>query len=149
MRLRHPNPLPPAPVLVSAGTATLRGTATFDLETGTPGTGSDRDLWWEQVDATTRWLRPKNGASLCALGVRPFESVTTLVLAEAAYSPHPVDGSRTATNQLRTGSVVAVRTAAGNLAKVEVLSYGYDLQIRWATYRPAAVSAARRAPATI
>lgn len=149
MGLHHPNPLPPAPVLVSAGTATLRGTGTFDLETGTPGTGADRDLWWEQVDGTTRRLRPQNGALLCPLGMRPYESVTPTVLAEADYSPAPVDGSRSETNQLRTGSVVAVRTAAGNLAKVEVLSYGYDLTIRWATYRPSGAPVSRRLPSMV
>ncbi len=149
MGLHHPNPLPPAPVLVSAGTATLRGTATFDLETGTAGTGADRDLWWEQVDATARRLRPQNGALLCPLGVRPFESVTTATLAAADYSAAPVDGNRTGTNRLRPGSVVAVRTAAGNLAKLEVLSYGYDLQVRWATYRPAPGRVGRQVPSMV
>ncbi|MGJ7439740.1 hypothetical protein [Aquipuribacter sp. MA13-6] len=149
MGLLHPNPLPPAPVLVSAGTATLRGTATFDLETGTAGTEAGRDLWWEVVDTTTRRLRPQNGALLCPLGVRPFEAVTTTTLAAADYSPAPVDGNRTGTNRLRPGSVVAVRTAAGNLAKLEVLSYGYDLQVRWATYRPVPGRVGRQVPSMV
>ena len=33
------------------------------------------------------------------------------------------------------GDVFAVRTNQGNYAKVKVLTYGYDLQIRWVTYR--------------
>jgi len=39
-------------------------------------------------------------------------------------------------NSLTNGNVFAVRTNSGNFAKVQVLSYGYDLQVQWVTYRP-------------
>jgi hypothetical protein len=39
-------------------------------------------------------------------------------------------------NSLTNGNVFAVRTNSGNFAKVQVLAYGYDLQIQWVTYRP-------------
>ncbi|KAM3093739.1 hypothetical protein ACKFKG_18485 [Phormidesmis sp. 146-35] len=38
-------------------------------------------------------------------------------------------------NLLTNGNVFAVRTNSGNFAKVQVLSYGYDLQVQWVTYR--------------
>jgi hypothetical protein len=39
-------------------------------------------------------------------------------------------------NFLTNGTVFAVRTNNGNFAKVQVLSYGYDLQMQWVTYTP-------------
>jgi hypothetical protein len=130
-----PHP-PPAPtVVVSSGTTTLRGTWTLDLETGTSGSGPGQDLWWEQVDAVTRRLRPQNGAQLAHLGRPDFDAVTPAVLRAADYGSAWIDGSRSEANRLTPGSVVAVRTAAGNLAKVQVLTYGYDLQLAWVTYR--------------
>ena len=39
-------------------------------------------------------------------------------------------------NSLTNGSVFAVKTNSGNFAKVQVLSYGYNLQVQWVTYRP-------------
>jgi hypothetical protein len=134
MGLSRPSLEPPLQLLVSSGTALLQGTWTFDLETGTSGHGPDRDLWWEQVDSVRRRLRPQNGALLAHLGAVDFDSLTPEAIRRAPFSPAPVDGSRSEGNQLTAGTVLAVRTAAGNLAKVEVLAYGYDLRIRWATY---------------
>lgn len=40
-------------------------------------------------------------------------------------------------NQLVNGDVFAVLTNNRNYAKVQVLEYGYNLKLRWVTYRPA------------
>lgn len=145
MGVPRPSLEPPLQLLVSSGTAVIKGTWTFDLETGTPGHGPDRDLWWEQVDDVTRRLRPQNGALIAALGHVDFVDLTPEDLRRAPLGTAPANGSRTAGNQLDPGSVIAVRTAAGNLAKLEVLSYGYDLGVRWATYLD---DQAAHAPAT-
>src|SRR5439155_13116558 len=39
-------------------------------------------------------------------------------------------------NQLVPGSVFAVQTRGHNYSKVKVLEYGYNLKLRWVTYRP-------------
>ncbi|MER3435379.1 MAG: hypothetical protein C4288_18730 [Leptolyngbya sp. ERB_1_1] len=46
------------------------------------------------------------------------------------------DPTANRSNYLTNGNVFAVRTNNGNFAKVQVISYGYDLQIQWVTYRP-------------
>ncbi|MGV0025916.1 hypothetical protein [Phormidesmis priestleyi] len=38
-------------------------------------------------------------------------------------------------NSLTNGNVFAVKTNSGNFSKVQVLSYGYNLQVQWVTYR--------------
>lgn len=121
--------------VVSSGTTELKGTYTFDLETGVQGgTGPGVDLWWEQVDQTTRRLCTQNGALLAHLGKPDYYSVSLTTLQAAAYSAAPIDGSNTSTNQLTAGSVIAVKTGSGHFAKLKINTYGYNLGITWTTY---------------
>ena len=58
---------PAADILVSSGQSILRGTWTFNLETGVQG-GDSSDIWWEQQTDTIRSMIPSGQASLTYLG---------------------------------------------------------------------------------
>ena len=47
-----------------------------------------------------------------------------------------IDGSDTAANQLTPGTILVYRTSDGNYGKLQVIEYGYNLIIRWQTYKP-------------
>lgn len=129
--------LVPGATIVSSGSATLKGTFVFDLETGAQGgTGRAGDIWWRQQTAVQRQMEPQNGAGIVRLGVVPFGGIGPSTLFGLAYGSTPIPGNDDATNELTAGTVFAVRTGSGNYAKVRVSSYGYDLGIQWVTYRP-------------
>ncbi|HEY0798896.1 MAG TPA: hypothetical protein VGD50_07075, partial [Candidatus Baltobacteraceae bacterium] len=106
----------------------------LDLETGTQG-GSGGDIWWEQKTTTARDIAPVAGAKVVNLGAVDFDSLTSAGLQTLAYAATPIDGNDDSTNKLINGDVFAVLTNSGNYAKVQVLAYGYDMQIRYATYK--------------
>src|SRR5215471_3984653 len=125
---------------VSSGTAILKGTFCFDFDTGTesvPGNplAPPFDVFWEQQTAVLRRMAAINPAQIVNLGIVDFNSITADTLASLTYSTNPIDGNNDATNQLAAGDVFAVRTNQGNYAKVQVVSYGYNLQIQWVTYQ--------------
>ncbi len=122
--------------IVSQGTATIKGTWLFDFETGTNvGLGSIGDVWWEQIDAVKRQMVPQNSAQIVNLGQVNFSQVTPAAMQSFIYGTTPIPGNNDATNQLVNGDVFCVKTSAGNIAKVGVVSYGYDLGIEWVTYK--------------
>jgi hypothetical protein len=122
--------------VVSSGTTTLKGTFIFDLDNGVQGgPQSNADIWWDQETAVLRRMMPQNSAALLNLGVTNFGSVTANNLEVLSYSKTPIDGNNDATNKLVAGDVFAVQTTQGNFAKVQVLTYGYDLKIQWVTYK--------------
>jgi hypothetical protein len=122
--------------LISSGTTTLKGTFTFDLDTGVEGGISGNvDIWWDQQTAVLRQMVPQNGAGILNLGVTNFGAITANNLEFLPYTATPIGGNNDVTNKLVSGDVFAVRTNQGNFAKVKVISYGYDLQIQWATYK--------------
>ena len=125
---------------VSSGTAILKGTFSFDFDTGAESTPGDPlappfDVFWEQQTAVLRRVDAISPAQIVNLGVVDFHSITADTLANLAYSTTPIDGNNDPTNQLVTGDVFAVRTNQGNYAKVKVLSYGYNMHIHWVTYQ--------------
>jgi hypothetical protein len=46
-----------------------------------------------------------------------------------------INGSNDARNEIPAGTVLTYKTSAGNLGKMQIRSYGYNLRIRWVTYR--------------
>jgi len=123
-------------VVVSQGSAVLKGTWTFDLDNGAEGgVGPGFDIWWEQMTAVVRQMAPQNSARLVNLGVVDFNSVTSDSLQTLTYGTTPIPGSNDASNKLVVGDVFAVLTNQGNYAKVKVLAYGYNMTIQWVTYR--------------
>jgi hypothetical protein len=121
--------------IVSSGTAVLKGTFSFDLETGVEGGfGPGMDIWWEQQTNVLRQIAPQNSAGLANLGVVDFATLNSASLQSLPYASTPIAGNNNATNKLVVGDVFAVRTSLGNYAKVKVLAYGYNLTIQWVTY---------------
>lgn len=126
----------PSATVVASGTTVLKGTWTFDLDTGTEaGVSPGADIFWEQMTAVDRQMAPMNGAGLLNLGAVDFTTLSAAGLQKLPYSATPIPGNNDATNKLVNGDVFAVRTQAGNFAKVMVVAYGYDVTIEWVTYQ--------------
>jgi hypothetical protein len=126
----------PLASIVSQGTIVIKGTWIFDCETGTlGGAGGTGDIWWDQIDTVKRQMVPQNGAKIVNLGAVDFNTLTHVELQNLPYGTTPIPGNNDATNKLVNGDVFAVLTNAGNYTKIKVLSYGYDLQVQWATYK--------------
>lgn len=114
--------------LVSSGVANVTGTWSFDFDTGLQGSFiSDlgQDAWWEQMTSTTRQLVPTNGAQIVNLGNVSFAGLTEAALQSLPYDLTPIVGSNVG-NQLTFGDVFAVKTTAGNYAKVLVSAPFFD-----------------------
>jgi hypothetical protein len=47
-----------------------------------------------------------------------------------------LNGSANARNQIPAGTVLTYKTSTGNLGKIQILRYGYNLRARWVTYKP-------------
>ena len=127
----------PQVAVVAQGSVILKGTWILDCETGVLDSGPAGDIWWEQQTATQRQMTPRNGAQIVRLGPVSWSSVTSATLQTLTYDTTPINGDDDGTNRLTDGTVFAVRTAAGNYAKVQVLDYGYNMSVRYVTYRVA------------
>jgi hypothetical protein len=120
--------------IVWSGSGTLQGTFSFDFDGGGQ-TSSGADVFWRQQTSVERKLEPQNGAQLVNLGVVNFDGLAPESLQGLAYSSSSINGNNDSSNQLVTGDVFAVRTSSGNLAKVKVVLYGYNLSLQWVTYK--------------
>jgi hypothetical protein len=74
----------------------------------TPGS----DLWWSPQTATERHLVPFNGAAIKVV-TEPFEKIDLTYLKSVELTKDKLAGS--GNNFLPPGTVLAVRTANGNL----------------------------------
>ena len=82
---------PPATV-VRSGTVTLKGTWTFNLDTGVQGgVGAGQDIWWEQQTSVKRRMTPRNGAGIALVGVTSY-GVDTRCVSPNAYTRVDVHG---------------------------------------------------------
>jgi len=121
-------------VVALSDASTLHGTYSFDFDSGTE-TQSGADVWWDQQTDTVRSLDPQSEAAIVNLGAVDLGSLSCDVLRSEPYASAPIDGNNDGTNHLTDGDVFAVRTDQGNYAKVQVVSYGYDLELRFETYQ--------------
>ena len=112
----------------------MQGTYLFDFDSGTQ-TQTGADVWWDQQTNTVRSMNPQAGAAIVNLGAVDFSTLSCSDLHSEPYANVPIDGNDDATNQLISGDVFAVRTNQGNYTKVQVISYGYNLLLRFVTYR--------------
>lgn len=119
----------------SRGTTVLKGTWTFDFDSGVQGPPSGADIWWEQVNNVTRYLVPRSGAMIAHMGKPDFNSVSRQALAIQPYTATPINGSNNSSNRLTAGTVIAIKTNTGRFAKMKIDSYGYNLGITWVTYK--------------
>jgi hypothetical protein len=125
-----------ADTVVSNGAVTLKGTWSFNCETGVVGSGGD--IFWDQLTSTQRQMTPKGSAKIVNLGLVDFNTIDAAQLASYQYATAPIPGNNDSTNQLVDNDVFAVFTNDGDYAKILVVSYGYDLSIQWTTYSPPA-----------
>ena len=121
-------------VIAQSPETTLQGTYLFDFDSGTQ-TQTGADVWWDQQTNTVRSMNPQAGAAIVNLGAVDFSTLSCSDLHSEPYANAPIDGNDDATNQLTNGDVFAVRTNQGNYTKVQVISYGYNLVLRFVTYR--------------
>jgi hypothetical protein len=119
----------------SKGSTVLKGTWTFDFDTGTQGPATGADIWWRQVNSITRLLVPQSGAMLAHMGKPNFDAVSYQTLQKQSYTATSINGSNNAANQLKAGTVIAIKTNAGRYAKMRIDNYGYNLGITWVTYK--------------
>jgi hypothetical protein len=126
---------PTPTVVASAPSTVLKGTFTFDLDTGAQGgVSANADIWWDQQTTVLRQMAVMNSAKIVNLGAVDFNSLTAPALQALTYGTTPIPGNNDPTNKLVNGDVFAVKTTLGNYAKVKVLNYGYDITIQWVTY---------------
>jgi hypothetical protein len=121
---------------VSSGTTLLKGTWAFDCESGTQaGLNPPFDIWWEQMTAVNRQMVPLGNSLISNMGIVDFNLVTPAIMQQLNYNNTPICGNNDATNKLVNGDVFCVKTREGNYAKIKVVTYGYDMQIQWVTYK--------------
>lgn len=144
-----PTPRTGEPVdVVSSGETVIHGTESFDLESGATGSSSETnmDVFWAQLNETERRLVAVNGSRLEVLGKVDFESVAPGDLFAVAFTKEQIEGGDEI-DDLPVGTVVAIRTASSNYAKLlvegrDVASQRPDglgrnnMAIKWLTYPP-------------
>jgi hypothetical protein len=52
----------------------------------------------------------------------------------ASLSSDLINGSDNLSNQIPTGTILLYQTKSGRYGKLEIVSYGYNLTLRWKTY---------------
>jgi titin len=123
--------------IYSTGMITVRGTFSCDLDLGKE-TGSwdpPTDFFWEQTTDVERYIDPMNGAKFYVVGNVNFDSITHSTLKTYSYSADKINGSNDSTNKIPTGTVVAAITDEGRYSKFKIEVYGYDLIIKFVTYK--------------
>ena len=123
--------------VLSSGTTVLKGTWVFDCETGTlsGNLNGPGDIWWEQIDNVKRQMVPAGGAGIVNLGNLNFAALTPVALQALTYGSASIIGNNDASNSLVNNDVFAVQTKDGNVAKIRVVQYAYDMTIEWVTYK--------------
>jgi hypothetical protein len=121
--------------IVHQETTTLKGTWVLDLETGAQtGNLAEGDIWWDQQTTVNRSMAPVGGALIVNLGSVNYGALTAAGLQTLLYNNTPIPGNDNSSNRLTNGDVFAVLTNKAHYAKVQVLSYGYDIELQWVTY---------------
>ena len=72
-------------------------------------------------------------------GDRPFDGITASHIKKAlagGTGKDAIDGSATPANKIPAGTVLLYVTSDGRFGKVKVVEYGYNLTLKWVTYRP-------------
>jgi hypothetical protein len=112
---------PPLPVWKS-GTTIIPGTFGWNAETGTIVPPDNADLWWEMVAETECYLTPCNSARAALVKHRTYEELTGRHL-ERWHMPEERIPGFGQSDALAQGAVIALRTAEGNLGKLQVVGF--------------------------
>ena len=101
----------------------IPGTWLWDVESNELGGTSDNaDLWWEHVTREERYLVPQNGARIAVVSGQRYEDIDLASLANLTLIEDRISGSD-GNNLLRPGTLLALRTAEGNMVKLKVVRY--------------------------
>ncbi len=156
-RIPVPTTLPavkPRVVAESVMSATVKPSFTLDLETGDTAALKAADLWWHFATKTDRSLDLRNSALMARIpdaGGRDFPAMDAAFLATLRYDLVRLPASG-AGAEIKDGTVIAVRTTEGNLAKLRIRSAKpglVALSVEWILYPapPVAAAAAVATPA--
>ncbi|OGS66552.1 MAG: hypothetical protein A3J79_03505 [Elusimicrobia bacterium RIFOXYB2_FULL_62_6] len=118
----EPDRAPARPVLIIPGAKVVKGTRSWDIDADSGKSQGAADFWFQHVNERERYVVPKNGAKLAVLRAKDFEKVTLDDLKKAALS----DAKLSASDEnpaILPGCIVAVRTSAGNYAKLQVTGF--------------------------
>jgi len=85
------------------------------------------DLLWDQASIGKRELEPKNGAQLKLLTGVNFNTLSFSDLKAVSYGTTPINGNDDSSNQIKPGTIIAARNAAGHFTKMRVTKSGADL----------------------
>ncbi|MDX2117445.1 MAG: hypothetical protein SFY96_04600 [Planctomycetota bacterium] len=126
--------------IVSSGSFTLPGTWLFDFDAGVlvDSHGTPADIWWEQINPSTRQVVVDGTASIASLGSIDFNAFAYDELAALSYSNMTLNGSDVG-NILLPGYVFAIHTDLDNYAKIRVTAEfdrtkNNGLVFDWVTY---------------
>jgi tetratricopeptide (TPR) repeat protein len=119
--------------------AQVKPSFVLDLETGNTAVSNGADLWWHFATRQERALETRNGALMTRIEGRQFAAIDAAFLARLKYALVRLPASGDA-SEVKAGSMIAVRTAEGNLAKLQVRSAEPGLSalnVEWVLYRVA------------
>lgn len=128
--------------LVAKGRMTLEAGGTLDVELR-PRRQEDWatgcDVIWLPVNGSVGILTNVQvyacgGSAPIFLGATDFDALSPSALRELDYSNPIMGEGRSARRRLHPGDVYAISTAEGNVAKLEVIRFGSELTLRYATY---------------
>jgi hypothetical protein len=114
----------------------IRGTYTCDLERGLVGNGiNNSDFHWNIVSIKTdeKYLTPYNNAKFTIIENRQFDEIDLAFLRTQTYSTTKLSGQH-GTGLLRNGIKLGYITQNGYYGKMEIISIGYNLEIKYKTY---------------
>lgn len=123
-----------APSVYTQGQVTIRGTFSCDLDQGREASLAQGDFFWEQTTATERYIAPDNGATFSVTNRQNLSDMTYGTLVGLSYSNTKINASATSANRIPAGTIVAYQTSEGRYGAFQVVTYGYNLSIRWLTY---------------
>lgn len=101
-----------------SGRTVILGTWTWDIENNFQGRSKTTDIWWQQMDDVRQALVPIGGSALARVVDRDYASLTIEDLVSLKYSRRPIENT-----QLEEGTLLAMRTAEGNFAKIRIIGY--------------------------
>ena len=112
---------PPLEIPIPKSTRTvIPGVNAWNIETNKVGTRDGKDLVWSHQTDTERYFEPINGSAMKVV-TEPFERIDLTYLKSVELTKAKLSGS--GNNFLPPGTVLAVRTANGNFAKLRVIRY--------------------------
>ena len=122
-------------------TKILKGTWAWDIDADADEPGESMDIWWEHVNEHERYLVPTYGSGLAVIKDKKFEDIDLSYLEQIELGGDRISASDE-NPVIDVGTILAVRTTQGNLAKMEVTGFEppdgnrkkYNMKLRYVLY---------------